>query len=100
MLLTKAEQVSDDGRLRRRITPQAATATALLLCSTMRSAARHVGDSLREGSGLPRQKLMSALAAKHSSRVFVGAALFRRQGDRQLSDVGASKAVVGYWASP
>jgi hypothetical protein len=47
-------------------TPEGATATALLLCSTMRSAARHVGDSLRVGDRLLRPRFTSALVALRS----------------------------------
>jgi len=47
--------------VRRRITPEAATATALLLCSTMRSAARHLGDPLCAGNRLLRPRFTTAL---------------------------------------
>jgi hypothetical protein len=60
----------------------------------MRSAARHVGDSLREGSGLPRPEFMSALAAKHSSLVFVGGALFRRRSTRRRIPLRHAEAIV------
>jgi hypothetical protein len=48
--------------------PQAATPTALLLWSTMRSAAPHPGDNRRKGDHLSQPTFRRALVAEHCFR--------------------------------